>query len=67
MKRNYPSGWEKKKKQKAKEQELQRLSGSILKFTKRALSQANNEAGPEEGGMNKQAMKSKKKEKKNNT
>ena len=48
MKGNYPSGWEKKKKQKAKEQELQRLSGSILKFTKRALSHANNEAGPEE-------------------
>ncbi|XP_065642103.1 52 kDa repressor of the inhibitor of the protein kinase-like [Hydra vulgaris] len=39
----------KKEKPKAKEQELQRLSGSILKFTKRALSQANNEAEPEEG------------------
>ncbi|XP_065652993.1 uncharacterized protein LOC136080303 [Hydra vulgaris] len=47
MKRNYPSGWEKKKKQKAKEQKLQRLSGSILKFTKKALSQANIEAEPE--------------------
>ncbi|CAH1114359.1 unnamed protein product [Psylliodes chrysocephalus] len=43
MEQNYPSGWEKKKRQKAKKQEIQRLSGSLLKFTQRASSQAINE------------------------
>ncbi|KAF5285886.1 hypothetical protein FQA39_LY04347 [Lamprigera yunnana] len=49
IKRNYPSGCKKKKKQKAKEQKMQRFLGSLLKFTQRASSKAINDTEPPEG------------------
>lgn len=47
MKRCYPSGWEKKKKQKAKEQEIQRLSGSLMKYTQKVPTVATIQEEPE--------------------
>jgi hypothetical protein len=48
MKRNYPCGWEKKKRQKARERETKRMSGSLFKFTQRESSASINEAEPQE-------------------